>query len=339
MSSDYAICFRCGNRFGKRKGYFSVSYSTLTKGVGYLPYCRTCVDTIYNTYLSQCDDSEMALRQTCRTLNLYWSESVYKMVANKSSNYSIMSQYITRLNNTRYVGKSYDDTLSDEGTLWNFGDHGNTVSQVAESAINNDNTESIDRFDLTGIPQDVIDFWGAGQTRDMYEALEQRKKYYMENYEGVFSIANGDIGSDILMKQVCNLEVTIARDAAAGKAIDKSVNSLNTIIGSLNLKPAQKKDDSDNIFEKNPYGVWVQRFEYYKPIPEPDPEFEDVDGIIKYILTWVYGHTTKMLNVKNSFCKLYEKAMEKLRVKHPEYDDEEDDDFLYDVFGGDDDDE
>ena len=68
----------------------------------------------------------------------------------------------------------------------------------------------------------------------MYEQLEQRRKYYSSKFPDAFSDAGGnDSGSDVLMRQLCNLEVSISKDAAAGKSIDKSVNSLNTLIGCL----------------------------------------------------------------------------------------------------------
>jgi hypothetical protein len=41
-----------------------------------------------------------------------------------------------------------------------------------------------------------------------------------------------------------------------------------------------------------------------------------------------------MVGLKNSYTKAYEEAMEKYRVKRPEYEDEDDDTVLNDVFGG-----
>lgn len=46
-------------------------------------------------------------------------------------------------------------------------------------------------------------------------------------------------------------EVIIARDAAAGRATDKSVNLLNTLLGSMNLKPSQQKEEADAELEKS----------------------------------------------------------------------------------------
>ena len=40
-----------------------------------------------------------------------------------------------------------------------------------------------------------------------------------------------------------------------------------------------------------------------------------------------------MVGLRNSYCKMYEDAMDELRVKHPEYDEEDDDSLLNDIFG------
>ena len=54
---------------------------------------------------------------------------------------------------------------------------------------------------------------------------------------------------------------------------------------------------------------------------------------IKNITTWYLGHACKMVGLRNSYCKMYEDAMDELRVKHPEYDEEDDDSLLNDIFG------
>ena len=55
---------------------------------------------------------------------------------------------------------------------------------------------------------------------------------------------------------------------------------------------------------------------------------------MKNITTWFLGHACKMVGLRNSYCKLYEDAMNELRVKHPEYDEEDDDTLLSDLFSG-----
>lgn len=323
MSSDVAICSRCGKKYSRRKGYFPVSYAVLHKGIGHIPVCKECIDTMYNTYLAQCNNAKDAVRQLCRKLDLYWSESVYDLVQRKSTTRSMMTQYIAKINTVSYAGKSYDDTLSEEGTLWNF------TPEV--------NKESAEVTDVTPVeaveietPEEIIAFWGSGYSDEMYRELEQRRQYWMSKFpEGI----ELDVGTEALIRQICSLELDINRDRIAGKSVEKSVNALNNLLGSANLKPAQQKADGDNTQENTPFGVWIRRWETQRPVPDPDPELEDVDGIVRYISIWFLGHLCKMLGIKNTYCKLYEEEIAKMRVDRPEYEDEDDETMFNDIFG------
>ncbi len=326
VSSDRAICHKCGIQYGRHKGNFPVSYAILHKGVGYVPVCKDCIDKMYNGYLSQCNNARDAVRQMCRKLDLYWSDSVFEVVSRKSTTRSMMTQYIAKINSTTYAGKSYDDTLSEEGTLWNFAH--NTTEEVER-----DKTDTIPASsDDEEVPEEILDFWGTDYDHDMYDILEKKFAYYKESLQKTRTI---DLGAERLLRQLCILEATIDRDNAAGRSVEKSVNTYNTLLGSLNLKPTQKKDDGDAAIDNTPFGVWIRRWENQRPIPEPDPELQDVDGIIKYISIWYLGHLCKMLGIKNTYCKLYEDELAKMRIERPEYEDEDDETMFNDIFGSD----
>lgn len=323
MSSDTAICSRCGKKYSRRKGYFPVSYAILHKGIGYIPVCKDCIDTMYNTYLAQCNNAKDAVRQMCRKLDLYWSESVYEMVSRKSTTRSMMTQYIAKINTVSYAGKSYDDTLSESGTLWSFDEDANSSTDYDDS-----NTQA---DEIIETPDEIIAFWGSGYSDEMYRELEQRRQYWMSKFPDGIEL---DVGTEALIRQICSLELDINRDRIAGKSVDKSVNALNNLLGSANLKPTQQKADGDNAQENTPFGVWIRRWETQRPIPDPDPELEDVDGIIRYISIWFLGHLCKMLGIKNTYCRLYEEEIAKMRVDRPEYEDEDDETLFNDIFGG-----
>lgn len=323
MSSDVAICSRCGKKYSRRKGYFPVSYAVLHKGIGHIPVCKECIDTMYNTYLAQCNNAKDAVRQLCRKLDLYWSESVYDLVQRKSTTRSMMTQYIAKINTVSYAGKSYDDTLSEEGTLWNF------TPEINEESVEVADVTPVETVEIE-TPEEIIAFWGSGYSDEMYRELEQRRQYWMSKFpEGI----ELDVGTEALIRQICSLELDINRDRIAGKSVDKSVNALNNLLGSANLKPAQQKADGDNAQENTPFGVWIRRWETQRPVPDPDPELEDVDGIVRYISIWFLGHLCKMLGIKNTYCKLYEEEIAKIRVDRPEYEDEDDETMFNDIFG------
>lgn len=315
VNASSSICRKCGIAYGRLKGNFPVSYSYLYKGGGYLPYCRSCVDEMFNMYLMTCQDQKKAARQMCRKLDLYWNDSVFDYVEKKNGTRSIMTAYIVRLNSVMYAGKSYDDTLIEEGTLWD-----DAISNVDRS----ENKVSQDcPVDLVEIDPETVDFWGADFAPDFLIKLDKRYKEWTDG------AAELDKGSVSLFKHICILEETIARDAAAGRSVDKNLNTLNTLLGSLNLKPVQKKDDAlAGSVDNSPMGVWIRRFENERPVPEPDPELKDVDKIVHYIQVFFLGHLAKMLGKTTVYSQMYEDEIARLRVESPdlssEYADDED---------------
>lgn len=323
INSGSAICSKCGISYGRRKGNFPVNYGLLYKGVGYVTVCKDCIDSMYNGYLAQCNSSKDAVRQMCRKLDLYWSDKVFEIVQRKSTTSTMMTAYIAKINTVTYSGKSYDDTLSDEGNLWNWG----LTLTEPDDTIYNDTAKSHDTQELSDISEEIVAFWGVGYTSEMYEALEQRRSYWMSRFPPDYEL---DIGTEAIIRQICSLELDINRDRAAGRAVDKSVNALNTLLGSASLKPAQKKGDADASINNTPMGVWIDRFEYKRPIPE-DMTGDDKNNLVRYILAWFCGHLSKMCGIKNANTKLYDEEIAEYRVCKPEFDDDSDDDMMYDI--------
>lgn len=262
----------------------------------------------------------------CRKLDLYWNDRVYEIVERKNTTSTMMTSYIAKINTVSYSGKSYDDTLAEEGTLWYWGTQPVVEPEPVQSNTQADNEEM-------KIPEDVIAFWGDGYTPEMYTSLEQRRSYWMSRFPEDYEL---DIGTEAIIRQICSLELDINRDRAAGRAVDKSVNALNTLLGSASLKPAQKKSDADASIYNTPMGVWIDRFEYKRPIPEDATEPEK-NYLKKYILAWFGGHLSKMFGIKNANTKLYDEEIAKYRVCRPEFDDDSDDDMMYDILSDTDD--
>lgn len=322
VNASSSTCRKCGTAYGRLKGYFPVSYSYLYKGTGYLPYCKDCVDGMFAAYLQECKDSKVAVRQMCRKLDLYWSEKVYEAVEKQNSTRSMMTSYISKINAVKLASKSYDDTLREEGVLW------------LEPKAYADAEQVITGVDTTdeelNVSDDIVLFWGPGYTPSMYMELENRRKYWISKYP---QEAELDIGTEALIRQICSLEIDINKARMEGKPIDKYVNTLNTVLGSANLKPTQKKEDADSELEKMPLGVGIQKWEYSRPLPPTPKEKRDINQVIKNITTWYLGHACKMVGIRNSYCKMYEDAMAELRVENPDHAEEDDDTLLNSVFG------
>lgn len=326
VNASGTVCRKCGVAYGRLKGNFPISYAQLHKGVGYLPYCRSCVDSMYDAYLAECGDPKRAVRQMCRKLDLYWNEKSFEAVEKTTSNRSMMTGYITRVNGIKQAGKSYDDTLREENAMWEWGSVlGPEPAPVAVAS----QPETEEPINMIEVPEDVIEFWGSDFEPEFVMKLDKRYKQWTDG-------AELDKGSVSLYKQICILEEMINRDAAEGKPVDKNMNMLNTLLGSLNQKPVQKKE-ADSSSDNTTFGEWIRKWENLRPIPEPDPELRDVDGIVRYITVFFFGHLARMLGIKNAYSKLYDEEIAKLRVDRPEFDGDDDETMFNEIFSSGDD--
>ena len=175
-------CGRCGRVYPKQRGYFSVSYADFYRGTAYLPICKDCVDKLYNSFLEESKNPKLSVRQMCRKLDLYWDPKIYDSIEKRSSMYSAMTAYMTRLNAATFAGKSYDDTLREENSLWLFpnGNETNETKEEADKPTVQETTQNLQKEEEQYTPTDeVIAFWGTGYPNSMYKELEQRREYYI----------------------------------------------------------------------------------------------------------------------------------------------------------------
>lgn len=317
LDTTKAVCCKCGRAYGKRKSNFPSSYGTMYKGTGFLPVCKDCVDSMYRVYLAQCNDSAAAVRQVCRSLNLYWNQKAFDASNAKTSARTIMSGYITKLNTVTYSGKCYDDTLIEEDSLWSHISNNDDTAAVT-SEISRDAEEVHD------ISDEVRDFWGWNYDARDYLDLERRRKYWLSAFPEGTKVNTATEG---YIRQICALERDIDRDRADGKSVDKLVAAFDKLVGSLGVKPTQRQDDNlDASMADTPMGVWLYRFENKRPLPD---KYKD-SKILKYIFTWM-GHVLKMMGKKNGYEQLYQDEIDRLRVEKPEYDGS-DEDLMMDYF-------
>ena len=319
-NGEGAVCTRCGTRYPKRKGNFSVCYAALYRGIGTLSVCRNCVDAMYTQYFQQARKPEDAIRQVCRKLDLYYDDAIYQSVVAKSVPRTLIDQYLSKLNQQRYMGMSYDDTLIKENTMWQFGiieAEQEPVSVTEPEPVAEPEIEPEPEEDVIEVDPALVEFWGGGLEPESYDALQ--KRYEEWRGDGTF-----DIATEMLVKQICLTELDIAKDRADGRSPEKDIQILNSLMGSANLKPAQQqKTDEAQALADVPLGVWLYRYENERPLPEVDEELKDVNHIQKYVFTWM-GHLCKMLGIKNAYSNLYDEAIEKYSVLKPEYNGDDD---------------
>ena len=144
--------------------------------------------------------------------------------------------------------------------------------------------------------------------------------------------------------------INIPKIQQAGNNTNKQYD--NRINNRINPRPNIKKTNIYNSkgeicnFKEEDYPIFdamtIRTYcRYFRAADEQfhsvlhDPELSDVDGIIQKISIWFYGHASKMLGIKNMFCKMYDDKMQEYRIEHADADEDDDDEELFNrIFGG-----
>lgn len=239
-----------------------------------------------------------------------------------------MGNYLTRINTHAHAGKCYDNTLIEEDMFWNFNSYV-PPEQPEEDEQEIDTSEIEQEIAQKKVTRRMLKFWGSAYSPEMILQLEERYKYWLSRLPDDSEL---DIGTELLLKQISALDIDINNCRVGdGKNVDKLINTQSNLLRDLNLKPVQRKKDDGDSLNDIPFGVGIAWCEKKRPIAEPSEELKDVDGFLKYILTWVYGHLVKMMGKKNLNSRLYEEEIARWRVERPEFNDEDDEEFIADT--------
>ena len=145
---------------------------------------------------------------------------------------------------------------------------------------------------------------------------------------------------EVLYKNMCITQLNIENKQKIGKDTKDELKSLQDIMSSLQIKPSQT--NSNALTEAKTFGQLIEKWEDEwdggNPIPEPEPEFADVDKIGTLIDVFFKGHLARMMGLKNGFSHLYEKFIKKYTVNRPQYDEDADSEVIFEqLFGKDED--
>lgn len=134
-------------------------------------------------------------------------------------------------------------------------------------------------------------------------------------------------------QRLCWKKLEIRKATQEGKPTRDLDKTYQDWLGTANIQP--KQTSMDALVDAQTLGTLLQKYEETRPLPEVDPELQDVDKLGFLIDTFFRGHSCKLLGIKNAFSDLYEKVMGKYTVKPPEYDGDEADseDVFKKIFG------
>ena len=291
------ICPCCGKTYTRQQDYFfKNSQSPLWKANnGFIPVCRDCVLKMYEEYKHELNSSQQAMKIICARFDMYYSDETFESATKLGNNFC--SSYFARKNLGQVNNKTYIDNVREE--------------------IANKVTSLVDAEDKN-VDKDSVEFWGAGYSPDEYKVLNDEYSSWVVKIGGEEKL---DKSLETVLKQSCKLEMDLQR-AREHSAKPNEISTLSKAyldcLASAGLKPSQ--EDNTNIAESNSLGSLIEKWEETEPVPKPSKEFEDVDGIKKYIDIWFKGHLAKMYGIQNDTEKEYEEEINKYKVKSPEDD-------------------
>ena len=149
-------------------------------------------------------------------------------------------------------------------------------------------------------------FWGRGYSEEEYLYLMNQYADYEHEYD-LSSKPMRDI-----IAQICLAGLSIRKSYEAGKDVTREQKAFQDLLGSANLKPAQEKASAEN--EANTFGTFIKKIEDEMPIAAPLPEYQDPDGIIKFIKVFYTGATAVSMGEENPYPEEYEEVMQEYTV-------------------------
>ena len=283
-------CMCCGKIYDVRKGNFSKTKSQWYMGNdGYLPWCNECREKMFEFYAKKYNDEDEAIDRLAMMFDTYVNDKLLDASEHSVASALKINTYMGRLNIRQYADKSYDDV----------------IDQRKKDALAAGKTGN------TKVTQKMIKFWGGGFDEQDYLFLEDHYQNWITRQECK------TVSQETLFKQIAKAELNSEKAYATGdtKKIKEATDNLLNLMTSANVKPNQTNDNT--LAESNTFGTLIQKWEEEEPIPEPAPEWQDVDGIGKYFRVWVLGTLLKMFNLPNPYQEEFDKEMERYTAHKP----------------------
>lgn len=298
-------CVCCGTEYSRATDFYNAPNTMLYRNnSGRLPVCRGCIDALFDRY-QEMFDADTAIRRICMKFDLYYSPTLVEASKEMGAHKSRMSAYIAKLNLNAYDGKTYDSTIREEQDL--------ALQSYEDTETPTQQTD----FQVT---KELMNEWGLNFTATEYEFLQNEYEDWLAK-----CVVKGK-SQQSLVRELCIIKLQQNKMLLDGKVdvYQKLTDTYQKTLDRAALTPkiVEAKDRESEI----PLGKMIKRFEDHDPIPEPLPEWKDVDGIIRLISIYFLGHLCHMLGIKNRHAKMYEDEMNKYRVDDPDLEDLDDED-------------
>lgn len=327
-------CVCCGTKYTTQDTHFLRTSSKLYAFWNYfVPICRPCLDVYWDDVVMPKFgyDDKMALKYMCAVLDWEWSERAYETTKKRISAQPANSMLPTYAAQRQLIGATKIDGYTFADTLKKYF---TSVLAEAESAEDCEsqsvaqdehkevpeaqNNQTEDEEEVLNVDEAVIARFGHGYSQDEYDFLESEYNDWISRYDCQTK------AQEELFKNLCFAQLNTRRyqRAGDGRRASESMEMSQKLMDTAKITP--KQDKGDQLAATNTFGTLIKQWENEQPIPEPAPEWADVDGIRRYISTWFLGHLCKMFKIDNDVTQLYDEELGAYTVEPPQFADDDD---------------
>ena len=311
LDKELLMCPKCGDFLKAESGfYYDNNYAA-----NRYPICKRCLLQMVEQRKNSKDEpneTKESVQKVLQMMDRVYDDKFYEDCVKgaldgvkEKNRSSPFTTYITALQSLpNWKGKTWKDS--------NFGD---------ETSINEEDVRIIQKTVRNGRKR-----FGSGYSDEDYMFLENEYQDWITRYE-----CNTKAQEEVF-ENLSLIKLLKKKAMASGQSTKDLDNQHQNWLDAGRLKP--KQNSMDTMSDAQVLGTLLQKWEETRPLPEIDPELEDVDKIGLYIDSFFRGHTSKMLGLKNGFSHIYEKVMSKYTVTKPQYNDESDSEAIFEkVFG------
>jgi len=248
---------------------FYEATNTVIDKNGLLSICRDHCNEIYETYYSIHNNIDIAIKLTCRDLDIRYSEEALKQA--QSHVESLMSKgkkadklfgyYKSKLGSTGKKNENFESFRFKDSEF--------------ENIINDQVEENID--------DDLVLFWGRGfDSIDDYIFLETE----LSNWKKTHKCDNQ--AEVTLLKEICIKILIIRNKRAEGETVSQDVKELQDLFKTASVDPAKANVASAGK-SHDAWGLFVKDIEQFRPAEWHDKQekYKDMDGFIPYIKNYI----------------------------------------------------
>ena len=308
VNQDYLYCHKCNTFLSKDTFYSDKNYDS-----GHYPICKKCVMDMVEQKKKKADEpneTKESVQKVLQMMDLPYMDDFYSDCvkgaldgAKEKNRRSPFATYLTALKSLpNWKGKTWKDS--------DFGADTDTSSGLSKRTAR----------------KEIKKIFGVGFSEADYV-------YLQDQYDDFRSRTQVDSKSqEIYVTQICLQLLDIDKDRKSGKDVTNKLKALDNLMNAANLQP--KQNVSNAATDALTFGQLIEKWEQERPIPDPEPEFRDCDGIGKYIRVWFSGHLSKALGLAGGYSDEYERTVSEYTVKKPQYqEDDQSGDIYTQLFG------